>query len=144
MRFLRKYREGIYQRERGRLRSWLLTIARNCVIDLHRERARRREHRGASALEEVPDEADLEAGWDEECERTIVQRALDELRGHSGFDERTLIAFERVAFGRVAPAEVAASLGITVDSVYAAKSRCVRRLRKIVSELEVVYEVTPP
>jgi len=144
VRFLRKYREGAYRRERGRLRAWILTIARNCVIDLHRERARRREQRGLSALDELPGEAELEATWDAECERAIVRRALEELRSRSGFDERTVTAFERVAFHHEAPAEVAASLGLTVDSVYAAKSRCVRRLRAIVGELEAVYEVAEP
>ena len=38
-RFVRSYREGKYDRDRGRLRSWIIGIARHCIYDIHQHRA---------------------------------------------------------------------------------------------------------
>src|SRR5882672_6361039 len=46
-RFVERYRAGEYDRERGRLRSWIFGIARTRVADWRRSRARRREERGS-------------------------------------------------------------------------------------------------
>ncbi|OAI46809.1 hypothetical protein AYO44_10765 [Planctomycetaceae bacterium SCGC AG-212-F19] len=58
----------------------------------------------------------------------LVGRALRLMRAE--FEEQTWKVFwEHVALGRP-PAEVGAEFGISVDSVYAAKSRVLRRLRQ--------------
>ena len=49
-RFVRSYREGRYDRGRGRLSSWIIGIARNCIVDQMRTRAARHEERGISAM----------------------------------------------------------------------------------------------
>jgi RNA polymerase sigma-70 factor (ECF subfamily) len=139
-RFVRSYRDGGYDREAGRLRSWMVKIAQNCIIDSQRARGRRREWRGQSALDETPRADELETMWQEECRRTIADRALMELRRDTRFDERTLRAFEMLALGGVAPATVAETLDLSIDSVYAAKSRGTRRLREIVTRLDEAYE----
>jgi len=119
-RFLRQYREGKYERQRGRLRSWIVGIARHCILDALRARAARREWRGQSAIGDLPSADELEALWDEECQRAIVQRALEELRKQTRADERTLRAFEQVVFHNRSAADVARELHLSVESVYAA------------------------
>jgi DNA-directed RNA polymerase specialized sigma24 family protein len=68
-------------------------------------------------------------------------RALEELREGTRLDRRTVRAFEMVVFEERAPADVASRLAVSVDSVYAAKHRCARRLRAIVSRLRELYEM---
>ncbi|RMF83591.1 MAG: sigma-70 family RNA polymerase sigma factor, partial [Planctomycetota bacterium] len=107
LRFVKRYREGGYDRSRGRLRAWMAAIARNCVIDVHRARAARREV-DASQFDAFPfDEQESETLWLDECNRAIMQRALVELRANSRTDPRTLEAFELVAFAQRPAAEVA-------------------------------------
>ncbi len=65
-RFVGSYRDGKYDRDRGRLRSWIIGIARHCIYDIHQRRATDPK-RGLSAISELPDESALSAMWDEEC-----------------------------------------------------------------------------
>jgi RNA polymerase sigma-70 factor (ECF subfamily) len=139
-RFVRSYRAGTYRRDRGRLSSWILGIARNCVADLRRT-PESAPHRGLSAIAELPGPAQLEAMWDEARDGEILRRALDLLARETRFDRRTVRAFELVAFAGRAPADVARDLGMTANDVYLAKHRCLRRLRSIVGALEASYEV---
>jgi len=64
---------------------------------------------------------------------SFYQRALELVRGE--FQERTWQAFWRVAVDDCTPADVAAEIGITVNSVYLAKSRVLRRLREELGDL---------
>ncbi len=141
IRFMKNYRAGKYDRQRGRLRSWLVAIARNCILDTLRLRAARREWRGQSAIVELPEVGELEAIWDTECRQAIVRRALRELRDQTRSDPQTVRAFELVVFEQRKPADVARELGMSVDSVYAAKSRCTKHLRSIVAQLNEAYEI---
>ncbi len=144
IRFVKHYREGNYDRRRGRLRAWLTGIARNCIADAWRTRAARRAWRGNSAIEQLPAADELEQLWDAECRRAIVRRALHELREATRSEPQTVLAFELVVFEQRSPAAVAAELGVSMDSVYAAKSRCTKRLRSIVARLSEAYEIEQP
>lgn len=141
MQFLRDYREGKYDRGRGRLGAWVIGIARHRVYDVKRAQARRRERRGESAIVELPDGARLTRIWDEECRQAILRDALKRLREVTRTDPRTIDAFVRHVIDRQPPETVAKELGITVQAVYLAKHRCTARLRSIVEELESAYEV---
>lgn len=140
-RFVKAYQAGRYDRAKGRLSRWIVSIARNCVLDLKRTRADRHECQGDSAFNDLADEDALTAAWDEECRQAIVDRAMRELRETTLMDERTIRAFEMVAFDQRLPAEVASELAISLDSVYAAKNRCLTQLREIVVRLNELYEV---
>ena len=59
-------REGKYDRAKGRLRTWILTIARHRIVDLHRKRNVRKEARGVSAVVELPEEETVESCWSAE------------------------------------------------------------------------------
>ncbi|MEQ8764001.1 MAG: sigma-70 family RNA polymerase sigma factor [Planctomycetota bacterium] len=131
-----------FDSSKGRLKSWLFQIARNCVVDAHRSRGRRRYWRGESAIEELAlDEDGFEASWERECKATIFRLALEELRATTRTDERTLQAFERVALKQEDAEVVARELEMTAAQVYVAKSRCLLKLRPIVERLIQVYEL---
>ncbi len=139
--FVRSYREGKYARERGRLRAWLIGIARHCIRDVQRARvAQAREH-GISAIVDLADEARMTQIWEAECEQEILRHSLAELRRQTRTDERTIRAFEMVAFGGQRPADVAEALNMSANDVYLAKHRCLKRLRGIVDRLNELYEV---
>ncbi|HYF15024.1 MAG TPA: sigma-70 family RNA polymerase sigma factor [Phycisphaerales bacterium] len=135
--FVRAYRDGRYDRERGRLSSWLLGIAHITALKALRSR---RGHAGNTALDAVPDESSLRLIWTEERDRAILERALRVLRAESDTDERTILAFELVALRGVPASDAASQCGMSVEQVYVAKSRCTKRLRGLVEAMEVAFE----
>ena len=84
--------------------------------------------------DEVPgsaDEPELSES-DDEVSR-LYQRALDLVQVQ--FETRTWQAFWRVAMENRSPAEVAAELGMTPNTVRQSKSRVLRRLKEELGEL---------
>jgi RNA polymerase sigma-70 factor (ECF subfamily) len=140
-RVVKSYREGHYDRSRGRMHSWIVGIAQNCIYDHRKTSLARREQRGVSAIVEVPDRDHLADLWDQQCEQEILQQALEALKEETRTDARTLRAFELFALRHQPPEEVARDLGLATNDVYLAKHRCLKRLRAIVAELNVAYEV---
>lgn len=145
--FVRDYRSGLYQRSKGRLSSWLISIARNRTVDLQRLAGRRRGWRGESAFEQLPqiqpslqDSSTDAAHWDAERKHAIVALALARLREQSRMNENTIRAFELVAIRGVPSPAAAAECGMTVDEVYVAKNRVTKQLREIVAEITAQYE----
>lgn len=140
MRFLEEYRAGKYDRERGRLRSWLIGIVKYRVADLKRAKFARRELRGESAVVDLPDDDQLEALWEAERCHQLLRQAISELRGASRLTERTMRAFEMFAVEQKPAAAVAAKLGISVQDVYVAKNRVAARLRETLERLEALFD----
>ncbi len=140
-RFLEEYSAGKYDRSRGRLRSWLIGIAKYRIADLNRVRARRREYHGESVLLELPDEARLTQIWDAELEQSILCEAMSELDRGGRFKPQTIEAFKRLVVDQMSPSKVAEDLGLTLKAVYMAKHHCLDRLKELVAGLKVAYEV---
>lgn len=140
-RFVKYYRLGKYDRARGRLSSWLVSIAQNCVFDLQSSKAGRMERRGESAILDLSDSNALDSLFDQETRRVILETAMHELRTGTKADPRTVRAFEMVALQNRSVADAVAETGLSADSVYAAKHRCLTLLRQIVSRLHLAYEV---
>lgn len=139
--FAADYLAGRYERERGRLSSWIIGIARNRIVDSGRARQRQRQQRGESGFVELG-EHDAEAAWREEQQKVILQRAMQALRERTRMDERTLRAFELCAVRGVPPERAAEDVGMSVPEVYVAKNRAIKRLREIVAELTQEYDET--
>ncbi|MAT80548.1 MAG: hypothetical protein CMJ29_02750 [Phycisphaerae bacterium] len=138
--FIKEYREGKYDRERGRLRSWLLGIARFRVAGIYRKRATSRVSRGESAIVDMPRENEFEEAWDTERRMTILRKALDELKNKTKIADKTVRAFEMVALQQRSVVDVAAELEISENDVYLAKSRVASKLKEIVASLESLYD----
>lgn len=130
-----------FDSDRSKLKTWLLAIAKRCLVDAHRARAKRQGWRGHSVVDQVASDQKVDTWWERECQAEIFRRALAELRERSRLDERTLTAFERFALQQEEAGDVARDLEMSVDQVYVAKSRCIVKLRPIVSRLKQIYEL---
>ncbi len=137
--FIEAYRAGKYERERGRLSAFLITILRSRAIDARRQAVKRREAPGSVEAVERFGEAEIDRLWLDERHLQILRQALYELR-ESGADERMLSAFELFGLRGTDIEEVTQSLGMTREEVYNAKYRITKRLQPIVARLDELYE----
>ena len=116
-----------YDPAKGRLRAYLKTIAMRAVS------RKTRQDRKAVALDKV-EEPVAEAGeecWEQAWRRHHVRRALGLLTKE--FPERTLRAFQFYVLEERGAAETASELRMSVDSVYQAKSRVMRRVSDLIA-----------
>ncbi len=117
---------------RQRFRGWLWTVTAN----RHRERLRRNPQAGQAVEQLVAEPAipdQLDAAIETDYQYYVVQRALHLMQNQ--FEPATWQAFWECAVNSRPASEVAAELRIGLDSVYAAKSRVLRRLRAELKEL---------
>jgi len=115
----------VYDPSKGRFRGYL----RTCVVNALRSRAKAAAVRGATPLGEFdPADARVEQAWDLAWERQRLATAIEIVRTRYE-DGVTFQAFEAVVVHGRTPAEVGAALGISIDSVYQAKTRVLARLR---------------
>lgn len=135
----KSFQDKRYDRSRGRLRQWLLGIARLKIAD-----ARRGKARAAGPLDtSIPEHAGNDAwttAWESEQRTAILAQALEELRKSDKMQPHTLQAFELVALRHVPVADAAAQLGLTAQEVYLAKSRCMERVRSLIQKLQSAYD----
>jgi RNA polymerase sigma factor (sigma-70 family) len=138
-RFARSYREGKYERGRGRLSSWMLGIAHNCIVEAQRSGARKRERPGLTVAADQSVPAELTRLWEDERDREVLNRAFRALADQTKIARRTLDAFDLLVVHQMPPTGVAERLQMTVNDVYLAKHRCLNHLRAIVSDLTNAY-----
>ena len=136
IRFHRKIEAGFkYDPSLAKFRTFLSKLVKGCVYDLIRQRERLRAplpdlpvpYEGDSP-DELLDMALLEK-W-----RTIIrEEAMLELAQR--VDEKTFQAFELYALESKPVKETAELVGLSVNSVYVAKNRCMKILRETVARL---------
>jgi len=143
VRFVEEYREGKYDRSRGRLGAWLVTIARYRVLDMRRKAGTSRVERGESAMIDLDDDRSVGAAYEAERRQSMLREALEELRTRSKTDPKTVQAFEMLVYHGLTPQVVAEQMGMSTHDVYLAKSRIAAKLREIVVRLESEYEEAP-
>jgi RNA polymerase sigma-70 factor (ECF subfamily) len=122
-----------YDRQRGSFRGWLRTITVNRLRMFWRSRKTRPLATGASDLARKLDELEdphsaLSQLWDREHDRHVARRLLELIAGE--FEPASWRAFQRLALEGARPLAVAAELGLSVNAVYLAKYRVLRRLRQ--------------
>lgn len=120
-------------------RGWLWTICRNKIRDHFRQLADSPQATGGSAqqqnLQKVPDSPPWDDSNSAETERSrLFKRVLPIIEAE--FPPHQWQAFLGVIAEDKSPADVADALGISVWSVYQAKSRILRRLRQEMQDLE--------
>jgi RNA polymerase sigma-70 factor (ECF subfamily) len=121
-----------YDPARGRFRGWLRQIMVNRLRAFWR--ARKLERAFVEPLvEELQDpDSELSRRWDAEHDRHVLQKLLDQLE--PDFAPTTWQAFHRLLTGEV-PKAVAAALGLSVNAVFLARSRILKRLREAAQDL---------
>ncbi|HVS37613.1 MAG TPA: sigma-70 family RNA polymerase sigma factor [Gemmataceae bacterium] len=117
-----------YQPRKGSFRSWLRTVAETRWRDSLRQRAAAPHSEGPAPLEDVVVPDGAAALWETEYRTHLVGRALQIMQ--SDFEAKTWKACWAVVVENRSGAELAAELGMTIDAVYAARSRILRRLRQ--------------
>lgn len=132
----RKIGDFQHDPQQGSFRGWLRTITHNKLRDFARRGVSQAQGEGGSEAQEELVQIALGDPDADDCsaeDRLLYRRALDLLRAE--FEERTFQAFWRVAVEDERPADVAAALGLSINAVYQAKSRVLRRLRDEFEEL---------
>ena len=126
-----------YNDEKARFRTYFNRIVRSCIIDYLRKKEARTPE---TTLESLPDQPAPDAVlrdeeiFDEEWRKQCLADALDILKEH--VEPRTFLAFHMTAFQRKKVREVAEFLQMNASQVYLARSRCIAKLRNIISELQ--------
>ena len=140
--FANGYRDGKYDRDRGRLRAWLFGIAHTTTRNWFRQN-RRRDRQVVQATDQtdffarIEDEDRLAALWDEEWRAAVIRQCLDEVRRE--IEESTYRAFDEFARKGRPAHEVARELQITENAVYGSKRRVLARLRELMPAMEATF-----
>lgn len=130
----------VEQPQRGRFRSWLLTIARNIAINVLTRRPHGSVGHGGEevidALASLPAPAgQLSSQFDLEYQQEVYRWAAEQVR--ESVARVTWDAFHMTHMEEVSIADAAKQLGISVGNVYIARSRVMNRLRGLARQFEV-------
>ncbi|MEI7656939.1 MAG: sigma-70 family RNA polymerase sigma factor [Phycisphaerae bacterium] len=138
--FVSAYRSGRYDRERGRLYSWIIGIAQHKVADCFRAMARGGRAAGGSMSFDLSDSTKVAEVFEQHMQKVIFAEAMERLRTEGQTDERTLKAFELVAIREATVEAAARECGMKPAEIYVAKHRVLARLRKIADEIRAAWE----
>jgi RNA polymerase sigma-70 factor (ECF subfamily) len=124
--------------ESVRFRHWLRRVARNAIVNALSRQPQDRAAGGTSVqellLEQPDDDPQADAQIELEYRRELYLRAASIVRGD--VEPETWRAFELTVIEDRSIDEAAVELDKPVGTIYAARSRIMRRLRKAVQELE--------
>jgi RNA polymerase sigma factor (sigma-70 family) len=136
--FMEAYQQGKYDRRKGRLRAWLLGIARKKILYLHRKQRRQIHVADKSGqtgfFERLPDENTINQVWEAQWRQAILRISLRELRRQ--LEPSTVRAFELVTLKEWPAERAAAELGMTANAVLKANRRALSRVRELYTFLE--------
>lgn len=124
---VRKMPEFVYDPRRS-FRSWLRTILHNKCRDMQRMHKANPLTQQLLVCNGYTDPSYIDTYWESEYREHLVGRALELIQ--VDFQETTWKSFWAVVVDGRSPRDVAEQYGISVDSVYTAKSRVLRRLRQ--------------
>jgi RNA polymerase sigma-70 factor (ECF subfamily) len=140
----RKMPTFVYNPAVGSFKSWLLNIARWRIQDQYRKRQRNGLLRQATAegsnqamaAEQVPDPASLtlEAIWEEDWKRNLIDAAIAKVRQR--VNPRQFQLFHLHVIKGWPALKVAHKLGASLDRIYYAKYKVACLVRKEVKRLE--------
>lgn len=123
-----------FQRQRtGSFRCWVRTMTVNCMRDYSRRARKSPQGTGGSDMVEImsalsDDHSDLSRRWDEEHSQYLLDLMLNRIR--SEFREASWQAFTKTAIEKQSPQVAAEQIGISVNAVFVAKSKVLKRLRE--------------
>lgn len=141
MAFVQTYRQGRYDRSKGRLRTWLFGIAYRKIIDLQRRSPREKvvsDQTDATAfLNTIPSQDESQAIWEKEWQRAVIDACVQEVS--QSVNTTTLSAFKLTVLQQWPVERTAKHLGITENAVYIAKTRVMTRMREIQKKMEEIW-----
>jgi RNA polymerase sigma-70 factor (ECF subfamily) len=120
----------------GAFRAWLRSISVNRLRMFWRSHPNLGTDPEPVLLQLEDPHSDLSQVWDREHDEHVAQKLLEAIEGD--FYPTTWMAFRRQVVDGAEPEAVAAELSLTLSTVYAAKSRVLRRLREEMASLGVM------
>lgn len=127
-----------YDPAKGKFRSYLKTVTLRAIFKIIRQK------QGQVDLEHIEEatraaenDTTAEEAWEAEWRQYHLRQAMRVIEAE--FNEADRRAFQQYAVEGVEAREVAAALGMSVDQVYQAKSRILKRLAQLI-ELQVQDE----
>ncbi len=139
---------GRFEKQSGgiRFRNWLSRVTRNAILKALTRSPRDLAAGGSDILDVLNEVADPDDATNElielEYRREVYVRAAARVRGE--VQEETWLAFEATVLLEVAIEAAARRFGMSTGSIYAARSRVMRRLRNAVDELQSADLEAPP
>lgn len=133
----RALKQRPHDRQRAKFRTWLFSVTRNAIINSVQ---RRPNDLGVGntdnlkLLQNVAQSVDEAAKWESDYQRAIFHWAANKIRQE--FADETWQAFWLTTVDGISCEAAAEKLGKEVGSIYAARSRIVRRLKKKVEEFD--------
>ena len=136
--FVQAIQAGQYDRDKGRLSSWLFGFARNTILSSQRRNQNRKDRQSADTgyWRRLPDDEAVECAWDRAWEEEVADACLKQLEAE--LDEKHFAAFKRIALDGEASKAVAFELGISDSTARVVKFRALKRL----AELRAQYDAT--
>lgn len=119
----------------SRFRNWLARVAKNALINLLSRKPKDLAEGGSGEWLDRQGSADheLQEHYEREYQRQLYRRAAEIVRHRA--DENTWLAFSLTMVDGLSTSKAAQKLGLSIGSIYAARSRIVRRLRDQVQQL---------
>jgi len=140
----RKIEGFVYDPAVCSFKTWMLRLTRWRIINQLKKRARHLKNAtrlpddsdGTDLIEQIPDPAslNLDAVWDEEWNRNLCAVAIERVKQQVSPEQFQI--FDLYAIEQWPVQKVARILGVSATSVYLAKHRISRLLRKEVKKLE--------
>jgi len=130
MQMVTSLRNGAYDRDLGRFRAWLKTVAINKIRD-----QRRRNRTQATCLEHpeaVPDDESFERQWDGAFQKELVKYSLQAIQPE--FRPRTWACFLKHGIHKLPAIAVSREVGVSENAVYVNTTRVMNRLREFCRE----------
>ena len=115
--------------QRGSFRGWLYRVTQSKVRDYYRRKKKTEAAEGVAQEFDACYEDESNSEPDpRQVTKILVERAIRMIQ--DDFDPKTWAAFQAVTVNGRPPADVAVEVGMSVGSVYVAKSRILKRLRE--------------
>ncbi|MBL8892375.1 MAG: RNA polymerase sigma factor [Planctomycetaceae bacterium] len=134
----RSVTQWLNRAERGGFRRWLLTIARNELIDMLTRRATRPLGQDGETAEQflaaVPAPSELSGAIELEYQRAVFQWAADQVR--HVVEEVNWKAFWMTSVEGLSVEQAAAELEIQPGQIYCSRSRIMAKIKKLVQQHE--------
>lgn len=127
-----------FDKAKGRFRDYLKKIIDRRAFDILRKRKDKESSLQSmaegGALFESSEYEQAEKNWECEWQRHLLQQALDQVK--SQVNSTTYEAVIMLLVESIEPEQVADILGLSLESVYVAKHRVLKRLKPIVKNLQ--------
>jgi RNA polymerase sigma-70 factor (ECF subfamily) len=138
LQFFKAFREGKYDRGRGRLSNWLFGVARRVILNLRGHQPLEQliadKTTGTSFWDLIQDDHSIKQSWDAQWRKMVLTRCLDQARRE--FNPKVFGAFELYALQDKTVDEVAQKFKMSKNSVYIAKSRVLSKIRQLERQFE--------